>query len=298
MTDICCIGHITRDKIITQRPPNTVYCAGGSAFYIAWALQALPQKVSFHMITSVSREIMPEVERLRKGGIRVTAYESPFNVFFENTYGENMDDRTQRVLAKSDSFTLDQLRNEEAKVFHLGTLLADDFAPEVVDFLAKKGDVSIDVQGYLRRVIPDGNGAWKVIATDWSDKLRLLRHTAILKVNEQESLALTGLANPHTAAEQIQDWGVREVIITLGSGGSVVLAEGRFYEVQAYPPQTVVDATGCGDTYSAGYLYCRAQGMDYIERCRFAAAMCTLKLEHTGPFEHTIDDVHRIINGK
>ena len=52
MTDICCIGHITRDKIITQRPPNTVYCAGGSAFYIAWALQALPQKVSFHMITS------------------------------------------------------------------------------------------------------------------------------------------------------------------------------------------------------------------------------------------------------
>ena len=39
-------------------------------------------------------------------------------------------------------------------------------------------------------------------------------------------------------------------------------------------------------------------GMDYIERCRFAAAMCTLKLEHTGPFEHTIDDVHRIINGK
>ena len=112
MTDICCIGHITRDKIITQRPPNTVYCAGGSAFYIAWALQALPQKVSFHMITSVSREIMPEVERLRKGGIRVTAYESPFNVFFENTYGENMDDRTQRVLAKSDSFTLDQLRND------------------------------------------------------------------------------------------------------------------------------------------------------------------------------------------
>ena len=54
MTDICCIGHITRDKIITQRPPNTVYCAGGSAFYIAWALQALPQKVSFHMITSVN----------------------------------------------------------------------------------------------------------------------------------------------------------------------------------------------------------------------------------------------------
>ena len=54
----------------------------------------------------------------------------------------------------------------------------------------------------------------------------------------------------------------------------------------------VVDATGCGDTYSAGYLYCRAKGMDYAESGRFAAAMCTLKLEHTGPFDKTIDDIY------
>lgn len=298
MTDICCIGHITRDRIITQCPPDTVYSAGGSAYYIAWALQALPRKTGFRLITSVSREMMPEVERLRQGGIHVTAYESSSNVFFENKYGESMDDRTQRVLAKSDPFTLDQLKDEEAKVFHLGTLLADDFAPEVVEYLAKKGDVSIDVQGYLRKIVPDGNGAWKVMATDWSDKRRLLRHTAILKVNEQECLALTGLSDPYTAAEQIHDWGVREVIITLGSGGSVVFAEGRFYKAPAYPPRIVVDATGCGDTYSAGYLYCRAQGMDYAESCHFAAAMCTLKLEHTGPFMHSIDDVRHIVGGK
>lgn len=289
MTDICCIGHITRDRIVTLCPPNTTYSAGGSAYYMAWALQALPHDISFHLITSVSREVMPEVECLRSAGIWVTAYESATNVFFENKYGENMDNRTQRVLSKSAPFTLDQLKDEQARVFHLGTLLADDFAPEVVEHLAARGDVSIDVQGYLRAV--DGE---QVHPVDWTDKLRLLRHTAILKVNEWECQSLTGLEDPFTAAEQIHDWGVREVIVTLGGGGSLILAEGRFYETPAYPPRQLVDATGCGDTYSAGYLYCRARGMGYADSGRFAAAMCTLKLEHTGPFAHSLADVERL----
>ena len=152
MTEICCIGHITRDRIITQDPPNTVYSAGGSAYYVAWAFQALPHDVDFQLVTSVSREMMSEVERLREAGVSVKSFESPDNVFFENKYGKNMDNRTQRVLAKSAPFTIEQLEGIEARVFHLGTLLADDFAPEVVEYLATKGDVSIDVQGYMRYV--------------------------------------------------------------------------------------------------------------------------------------------------
>ncbi|MBR1409484.1 MAG: ribokinase [Prevotella sp.] len=290
MTDICCIGHITRDRIITQNPPMTTHCAGGSAYYMAWAIEALPRDVDFHLITSVSSEVMPEVEKLRQAGIKVTAFESPTNVFFENKYGENMDDRTQRVLAKSAPFTLSQLESEQSHVYHLGTLLADDFAPEIVEYLATKGDVSIDVQGYLREVQGE-----QVKAVEWKDKLRLLRHTAILKVNESESLTLTGITEPHEAAQQINSWGVREVIITLGSGGSVIFADGRFYELPSYQPRKLVDATGCGDTYSAGYLYARALGMDYAESGHFAAAMCTLKLEHTGSFAHSIDDVWQIV---
>lgn len=290
MTDICCIGHITRDRIITQNPPLTTHCAGGSAYYVAWAIEALPHDVNFHLITSVSSEVMPEVEKLRDAGIQVTAFESDTNVFFENKYGANMDNRTQRVLSKSAPFTLAQLKDEQARVFHLGTLLADDFAPEVVEWLATKGDVSIDVQGYLREV--DGE---QVRAVEWKDKLRLLKHTAILKVNEWECQTLSGLSNPREAAQQIHDWGVREVIVTLGGGGSMIYADGRFYETPAYPPKKLVDATGCGDTYSAGYLYARAKGMDYAESGQFAAAMCTLKLEHTGPFAHSIDDVWSIL---
>ena len=109
MKEICCIGHITRDRIITCRPPRTVHCAGGTAYYVAWAMQALPHDVDFQVITSVSLDVMPEVEKLRQADIDVVAYQSKTNVFFENAYGENMDNRKQRVLAKSEPFTIEQL---------------------------------------------------------------------------------------------------------------------------------------------------------------------------------------------
>ena len=49
------------------------------------------------------------------------------------------------------------------------------------------------------------------------------------------------------------------------------------------------------DAYSAGYLYKRLQGATPTEAGKFAAAMCTIKLEHNGPFNRNIEDVNAII---
>lgn len=291
MTDICCIGHITRDKIIT--PESTVYMAGGTSFYMSYGISRLPKTVSYELVTKVGKGQLPEVEKMRQAGIDVRCYDSRHTVYFENKYGANSDNRTQRVLAKADQFTLEEMKPLEAKVFHLGSLLADDFSPEVVEYLSTKGRVSIDVQGYLREVVGE-----EVRAVDWKDKERILACTDILKLNEHEMEVITHSKNPRTVALQLADMGVKEVIITLGSYGSLIYSEGRFYEVPAYKPEVLVDATGCGDTYSTGYLWMRLQGASCEEAGRFAAAMCTLKLEHSGPFDKTIADIHRVMRRK
>jgi len=289
--DILCIGHITHDRIITPALPLGIDCAGGTAYYVAWAMSHLPlDGVSFGVVTAVGNDLAHEVERLRQAGIDIKAHQSPTSVYFENKYGLDMNDRTQRVLSKAKPFTIEQLSCEEADVFHLGTLLVDDFSPEVVEYLSERGRVSIDVQGYLREVRGED-----VFAIDWRDKLAVLKHTDILKLNEHEMEVVTGLTNPREVARRIADWGVREVVITLGSYGSLIYADGHYYEIPAYTPRQAVDATGCGDTYSTGYLYCRAQGMNYLESGKFAAAMCTLKLEHSGPFDGSIDDIQRLV---
>lgn len=289
MKDICCIGHITKDKIVT--PHRVVYMAGGTSFYFAYAINLLPNDVSFSLVTSMDPTETEPAEKMRQAGIDVTLNASRNTVFFENIYGENQNERKQRVLAKADPFTIEQLEHVDAKVYHLGSLLSDDFSNEVVEYLAKKGKVSIDVQGYLREVRDE-----KVYPIDWKDKLKVLKNTYYLKVNEIEMETITGLKDAHEAAKLLHSWGVTEVIITLGSEGSLIYVDDTFYEIPAYAPHEVVDATGCGDTYSAGYLYQRTLGATPTEAGKFAAAMCTIKLEHNGPFNRSIDDIHEIIS--
>ena len=288
MKDICCIGHITKDKIVT--PNRTVYMAGGTSFYFSYAINQLPKDISYSLVTAMDSTEKEPVEKMLEVGIDVTLNPSRNTVFFENIYGENQNERKQRVLAKADPFTIDQLKDVEAKVFHLGTLLSDDFSADVVEYLSTKGRVSIDVQGYLREVRDE-----KVYPIDWQDKLKVLKHTYYIKVNEIEMETVTGLKEPHEAAKLLHSWGVTEVIITLGSEGSLVYVDDTFYEIPAYAPHEVVDATGCGDTYSAGYLYKRLQGADTTEAGKFAAAMCTIKLEHNGPFNRTEKEILEII---
>lgn len=283
MTDICCIGHITLDKIIT--PALEAYMPGGTAFYFAHALSRLDHS-GFKLVTSVGPDEMKSVDDIRALGIDVDVIPSRRSVFFENKYGSNLNERTQRVLAKADPFTVDNLSNVEARIYHLGTLLADDFSLEAIKMLSQKGIVSVDAQGYLREVRGE-----QVYAIDWENKTEALRYIDILKANEKEMETLTGTANPHTAARILAGWGCREVLLTLGDHGSLIYAGGEYYEIPAYPTTRIVDATGCGDTYMAGYLYSRSRGAGYLEAGKFAAAMCTLKLAHTGPFNGTEADI-------
>ena len=90
------------------------------------------------------------IEEMRKEGLQVEVLPSRHTENFENTYEENQDNRSQRVLAKADPFTADALKDENAHIFHLGSLLADDFPLEVVKELAQKGTLAVDAQGYLR----------------------------------------------------------------------------------------------------------------------------------------------------
>lgn len=286
-TDICCIGHITLDKIVT--PKMTVYMPGGTSFYFANAISRLPHE-GFQLVTAVGESELGAVEKIRGLGVDVKTLPSRKSVYFENIYGENQNERRQRVLAKADPFTVEGLKDVDAKIYHLGSLLADDFSLDVIKYLSTKGILSVDVQGYLREVQGE-----QVVAVDWPEKIEALNYIDILKANEKEMEVLTGCTDPREAALKLAGWGVKEVLLTLGSEGSVIYAEGRFHDIPAYPPEQIVDATGCGDTYMTGYLYMRNRGASYYEAGCFAAAMCSIKLAGSGPFNGNEEDVLKMM---
>ena len=290
MNDICCIGHITLDKIVT--PKQTAYMPGGTSYYFSHGISHLKDTKHYKLVTALAPTEFKAVEDIRAKGIEVKVIPSRHTVYFENIYGENQDNRTQRVLAKADPFTVEQLKDVEANIFHLGSLLSDDFSLDVVKYLSGKGTLAVDAQGYLREV-----RGKKVYPVDWTEKTEALKYIDILKVNEHEMEVLTGCSEPHEAALLIADWGVKEVLLTLGDKGSLIYAQGEFHEIPAYPALQITDATGCGDTYMVGYLYMRNKGASHREAGCFAAAMCTIKLQSHGPFCGTEEAINNVIKG-
>ncbi len=282
MYDICCIGHITSDKIVT--PGSVSYLPGGTAYYFSCALSLL--SVDYLLVTSLAAADMKYVDLLRAKGISVEAHGGSGTVFFENIYGASHDDRSQNVLQTADPFSLSQLDQVDARVFHLGPLLADDIPAELVKALSAKGRISLDVQGYLRKVVNQ-----KVYSVDWPEKALVLQYVDILKADVAELRALTGFETVADGAKQVSEWGVKEVVVTNGSKGSVIYSGDEVYQIRAYAPPVVLDATGCGDTYMAGYLFRRLKGDGIQQAGEFAAAMAGLKTAANGAFEGTEEDV-------
>lgn len=261
-------------------PKAEIYMPGGSSFYFSYGINHLNNKnLSYRLLTSLAEEDMQAVHDMRAAGIQVDVIPSRHTVYFENIYEADQNVRHQRVRAKADPFTIESVKDVKARYIVLGSLLADDFPLEVIQYLSTRGTLVVDAQGYLREVRGE-----KVYAIDWKEKREALKYIDILKVNEYEAEVLTGTAHLHKAAETLASWGVKEVLLTQGSFGSTLLADGQFYDIPAYEPLNVVDATGCGDTFVMGYVYKRAQGASVDEAGHFAAAVSTLKLEASGPF--------------
>ncbi|WP_171037980.1 PfkB family carbohydrate kinase [Dyadobacter luticola] len=286
MYDICTIGHITLDKVVT--PHSTKYMPGGTSFYFSKALRQFD--LNYMLVTALAEEESHIVAGLREEQIEVFSQNSPYTVYFENIYSANQDYREQNVLHKAAPFTVEQMPSIEAKIFHLGPLLSDDISVDLLKSLASKGMVSLDIQGYLRYVENQ-----KVYYTDWADKKEALPYVSILKANEFEMETVTGTSDVREGAQYLADMGVKEVIITLGSKGSLVYKDNHFFQIPAYKPASVVDATGCGDTYMAGYLSKKVSGADVQEAGEFGAAMATLKIQSSGPFSGNQEMVNEVL---
>jgi sugar/nucleoside kinase (ribokinase family) len=277
MFDVCVIGHVTKDLIHTHEHV-TRKMPGGTAYYTSMALKSLGLDVA--VVTKVARADQTHLlKALKSAGIAVFCHESNQTTTFENIYlGESTDARTQRVTAIASPFSPHDIPQISATIFHVGPLTDRDISLELLKHLSQhKNLVSLDVQGFVRQV--EGG---EVVETDWQAKETGLGYLHILKSDDTEARILSGEHDMEKAATKIAAFGPREIIITCASRGSLIFADGSFFRIPPVPARTVVDPTGCGDTYMAGYMYQRLKSRDINTAGRFGASLATTKLERFG----------------
>lgn len=90
--------------------------------------------------------------------------------------------------------------------------------------------------------------------------------------NDEDALALSGQSDIPSAARWFLDQGVGAVAITLGGDGALLSRPGFDNVHLRAPVVDVVDTTGCGDAFSAGFLTGLADGLDVVEALRLGIA--------------------------
>jgi sugar/nucleoside kinase (ribokinase family) len=101
--------------------------------------------------------------------------------------------------------------------------------------------------------------------------------------SESEAAALTGRREPHSMAEAILSAGCRGAVIKLGDRGAYyLLADGREGRVPGYRAEKIVDTTGAGDSWAAGFIAGLHQSVPIEDAIALANATAAMDIQHVG----------------
>jgi sugar/nucleoside kinase (ribokinase family) len=103
----------------------------------------------------------------------------------------------------------------------------------------------------------------------------------LLFANQDEALQLTGRAEVESALTELRAK-VPTLVITKGPDGAIAIENGERISIPAAPVGYVVDTTGAGDLFAAGFLTARCKGAS-LERCLWTGAIAAGEvIQHYG----------------
>ena len=145
----------------------------------------------------------------------------------------------------------------------------------------------------MRRAIAAARGAGRKVAFTLSDSFVIARHgddfraliaageIDILFANEHELAALTGVGDFEAGLAALAPK-VPVLVVTRSEKGAVAVMGEERAEVAAAPVAKVVDTTGAGDLFAAGFLFGHVRGQPLTESLRLGAICAAEVISHYG----------------
>lgn len=175
-----------------------------------------------------------------------------------HTFGANAD------------FTADDIdvaQIASATVFYVGGyLVLPGLQPERLRAMLERARAG-GARTVLDVVVPAGDDAQAM-----ADLARVLPFVDVVLPNDDEALRLTGEREPRRQAERLLEHGCGSVVITMGERGALLLSRDACVEAPPFAVD-VVDASGAGDAFAAGYIVGLLERWPPARTLRFASAI-------------------------
>jgi len=109
--------------------------------------------------------------------------------------------------------------------------------------------------------------------------------TSYVFINRKEAEYFTGIINSQGKEQDLMNWfrslGVKTIIITDGNNGSYIYNDSTLYKASCFPT-TVVEKTGAGDAYNAGFLAAIIKGFSIKDAILLAASNSASVIQSVG----------------
>ena len=282
--DLVFIGNITFYEIEAEEG-FTPGLFGGPPLFAAFAASCKQKRIA--VVTRMAKEDENHLTSLKVAGIDVYLQHSDQTTNMRVVHPtSNLDERLLYQTKNAGYFSLEDLPSFEPCLVHLGALTDQEFTIEFMHGLKERGfRLSVDMQNFVRQVDIETS---IVHFRDVPEKRDIACLANIVKLDVVEAEILTGTRDLEQAALNIEKWGCQEVIVTR-SDGVLARCMGKTY-FKRFSNMKSNGRTGRGDTTIGSYLVHR---LDHNpeDSLRFAAALASIKLETSVPFNGTLQDV-------
>jgi sugar/nucleoside kinase (ribokinase family) len=190
------------------------------------------------------------------------------------------DRRFVHTFGANGEFRASDIRREElegARVFYVGGyLVIPDLLPrdlaELFQYCRSKG-----IRTVLDVVIPTGftyNGELEPV----------LPHTDVFLPNNDEAEMLTGEIDPQRQVRALRERGAETVVVTMGGDGLLYSQGDEIWRARHFPSK-VIDQTGAGDAFCAGFIAGMVRGRDLHGCIHYGSALGASCVRSIGCYE-------------
>lgn len=272
--DIVMIGNFAKDKLIVDGVETIA--SGGGVYYGSVVISRLGLRVA--VVTRLHPDDFSRLEEMRTEGVTVYATPADGTSGIANYYqSANMETRITKPIGFGGKYILEDIPDFNTKLIMLSPLYAGEIDLPLMQELAKRAPLALDIQGFVR--VPVGDD---LIFLPWEQMSEGLNCVTYLKLDKAEAFYLTGLNDLNTVAAALQALGPKELVLTQTSGVTVY-ADGSHFTAP-FTSKNLSGRTGRGDTCFSTYLAKRLSN-SAKNACKWAAAVTSRKQEAPGPWK-------------